>query len=323
MSNRQELILQANHVTKRYPAPGNRLLTACSDVNIAVYKGETLGIVGESGCGKTTLIKMIMQLEMPTEGEILYRGRDITRLKGEALRQNRRHIQMVFQEPAASFNPRKRVADIVTEPLFNFSLISKKEKEQKAGELLHMVELTGDYLKRYPHHMSGGQCQRVAVARALALGPEIVVCDEATSALDVSTQEKIVKLLVRLQQEKNLSMVFICHDIALVQSFSHRIAVMYLGNIVEEIDSKGLQDQAQHPYTRMLLGAIFPVHNGNGKIESTESVENIESEAPSPLDVPPGCSFQKRCKHSSAQCGWEKPRLREVRPGHKVACHLF
>ncbi len=314
----QEAILTACHVTKQFPASGGRTLKACNDINLTVYRGRTLGIVGESGCGKSTFVKMIVQMFQPTEGQILFDGKDITKLKGEELRQSRKKIQMVFQDPAAAFSPKMKIIDIVTEPLMNFKLIKRSEREAKAKELLRMVELPEDFIYRYPHNMSGGQRQRVGIARALALEPEIIVCDEATSALDVSVQDRIIELLVKLQKEKGISFVFICHDMALVQSFAHQVAVMYLGNIVETLPGNEVATNAQHPYTQAMLGAIFST-----KMDFTKKIESIESEAPSPVDTPPGCPFQNRCDRCMEICKKEKPSLKTIGKGHEVACHLF
>ncbi|MCD7714962.1 MAG: ABC transporter ATP-binding protein [Lachnospiraceae bacterium] len=313
-----EAILTACHVTKQFPASGGRILKACNDINLTVYRGRTLGIVGESGCGKSTFVKMIVQMFQPTEGQILFDGKDITKLKGEELRQSRKKIQMVFQDPAAAFSPKMKIIDIVTEPLMNFKLIKRSEREAKAKELLRMVELPEDFIYRYPHNMSGGQRQRVGIARTLALEPEIIVCDEATSALDVSVQDRIIELLVKLQKEKGISFVFICHDMALVQSFAHQVAVMYLGNIVETLPGNEVATNAQHPYTQAMLGAIFST-----KMDFTKKIESIESEAPSPVDTPPGCPFQNRCDRCMDICRKEKPSLKTIGKGHEVACHLF
>ena len=223
---------------------------------------------------------------------------------------------MVFQDPLASFNPKMKVMDILTEPLRNFGRLKRADREAKARELLRMVELPEDFVYRYPHSMSGGQRQRIGIARALALEPEILVCDEATSALDVSIQETIIQLLVRLQREKQISIVFICHDLALVQSFSHQIAVMYLGHVVEVIPGEQVARGALHPYTQALLSALFSIHMEQGK-----KIESIQGEAPSPLDIPQGCPFQNRCPHCGERCRREKPQLVEVGPDHLVACH--
>ena len=318
MSNTHELVLEAKHVTKKYPASNNRTLTANNDISLKLYRGRTLGVVGESGCGKSTFMKMVVSLEKPTEGEILYRGEDITRLKGEELRLHRRNIQMVFQDPTAAFNPKMKIMDIICEPLLNFNLIKKSEKEAVARKYLEMVELPGDFARRYPHNMSGGQRQRVGIARALALEPEIIVCDEATSALDVSVQKTVIELLVKLQKEKNIAIGFICHDMALVQAFAHQVAVMYLGNIVEVLPGEKVGKDCLHPYTQAMVGAIFDL-----EMDFDKPIESIESEAPSPLDVPPGCPFQNRCEKCMEICRKERPVLKQVAEDHQVACHLF
>lgn len=316
MFREEDIILQSRHVVKQFPASGGRTLTACDDISLNVYKGKTLGIVGESGCGKSTFVRMLMQLDSPTSGEILYHGKDITKQSGKERWENRQHMQMVFQDPQASFNPKMKVIDILTEPLMNYGRLQKKDKEAKAAELLQMVELPADFMYRFPHNMSGGQRQRIGIARALSLEPEILVCDEATSALDVSVQKTIIELLVRLQKEKNIGIAFICHDIALIRSFAHQIAVMYLGNIVEVIPGEAVGTGAKHPYTQALLGALFSIH-----MDPSIKIESIESEAPSPLNVPEGCPFRNRCGICTERCRTEKPVLRTLGPGHEVACH--
>ncbi len=317
MFEKENLILEANHVTRKFPASEGRVLLANDDINLKLYKGQTLGVVGESGCGKSTFMKMVVQLDKPTEGEILFRGKDITKMKGEEMRANRRHIQMVFQDPAASFNPKMKIRDIICEPLLNFGLIKKSEKDAVARKYLEMVELPGDFADRYPHNMSGGQRQRIGIARAIALEPEIIMCDEATSALDVSVQKTIIELLVKLQKEKNIAMGFICHDMALISQFAHQVAVMYLGNIVEVLPGESVTTNAKHPYTQALLAAVFDLN-----MDFNKKIESIESEAPSPLDVPPGCPFQNRCEYCTERCKTEKPKLRGIGPNHEVACHL-
>lgn len=314
----KEIILDAKHVTRRFPASKGRTVLANNDINISLFKGETLGIVGESGCGKSTFINMLACLDSPSEGEILFQGKDLAHMKGEELRQNRRHIQMVFQDPSAAFSPRIRIKNILCESLLNYKLITKKEVDSRAKQLLEMVELSPDFADRFPHNMSGGQRQRVGIARALALEPEILICDEATSALDVSVQEKVVDLLVRLQKEKNITMVFICHDIALARIISHRVAVMYLGNIVEIVKGKDLCTGTMHPYTEALSKAIFSTD-----MDFNKPIESIESEAPSPLNVPSGCPFQNRCDHCMEICKTQKPVLKDLGNEHQIACHLF
>jgi oligopeptide/dipeptide ABC transporter ATP-binding protein len=239
-------------------------------------------------------------------------------MKGKELHENRQHIQMVFQDPSTSFNPKMKIKEIVCEPLLNFNRISPSEVDAKARELLELVELPGDFADRFPHNMSGGQRQRVAIARAIALEPEFIVMDEATSALDVSVQKTVIELITRLQREKNISIGFICHDLGLIESFAHQVAVMYLGNIVEVMPGEGLSDVCCHPYSRALLNSVFDT-----KMDFTKKIENIKGEPPSPLDLPPGCPFSNRCPNCTERCEHEKPKLVELTPGHEVACHRF
>ena len=317
MFDDKELILEAKHITRRFPASGGRKLTACNDVSLKFYKGKTLGLIGESGCGKSTFMRFLVSLDSPDKGQILFKGKDLTKLKGEELRQMRQHIQMVFQDPGSSFNPKMKVRDIICEPLLNFGRIKKSEKDTVARKYLEMVELSGDFADRFPHNMSGGQRQRVAIARAIALEPEMIVMDEATCALDVSVQKTIIELVCRLQKEKNIAIGFIAHDLGLIQSFAHQVAVMYLGNIVEIIPGENVQ-KAQHPYTQALLSAIFDT-----RMDFHKKIESIDSEIPSPLDVPVGCPFQTRCEHCMEICRKESPLLKTIGENHEIACHLF
>lgn len=317
MLNEKDVILEARHVTRRFPASGGRELTACNDINLKFYRGKTLGLIGESGCGKSTFMRFLVRLDVPTEGEIFFKGKDLTKLKGEELRQTRQYIQMVFQDPGGSFNPKMKIRDIICEPLLNFGRIKASEKDAVAKKYLEAVDLPGDFADRFPHNMSGGQRQRIAIARAIALEPELIVMDEATCALDVSVQKTIIELVCRLQKEKNIAIGFIAHDLGLIQSFAHEIAVMYLGSIVEIIPGEDV-DKAQHPYTQALLSAIFDT-----KMDFTKKIESIDSEIPSPLDVPPGCPFQTRCEHCTDICRKERPALKTVGEGHKAACHLL
>lgn len=318
MNAEAPVILQIKNLTKKFAAEGGKMLTACDNVTLNAYAGQTLGIIGESGCGKSTLVRTILQIHPASGGEVIFDGQDILKLRGEAARQNRRKIQMVFQDPAAAFNPKMKVKEIVCEPLLNFGLIKKSEVDAKAAELLRMVELAEDFKDRYPHNMSGGQRQRLGIARALSLEPKIVVCDEATSALDVSVQEKICELLVRLQKEKGITYLFICHDLGLVDLMCHQIAVMYLGNIVEYIGyGRRISTEGMHPYTKALMKSVFKVDFKPG-----EKIEPLESEIPSPLDLPKGCPFQSRCGQCMEICRSVKPELKEVVPGHFAACHL-
>ena len=307
MFDEKDLVLEAKHVTRRFPASGGRQLLACNDVNLKMYKGKTLGLVGESGCGKSTFMRFLVGLDTPSEGEIWFRGMDITKLKGRAAWENHQHVQMVFQDPSTSFNPKMKIRDIVCEPLLNFGKLKRSEKDKKARELLEMVELPGEFADRYPHNMSGGQRQRVAIARALALEPEIIVMDEATSALDVSVQKTIIELITRLQREKGTTIGFICHNLGLIQSFAHQVAVMYLGNIVEVLPGERVADGARHPYTLALISSVFDTN-----MDFSQKIESIKGEPPSPLDVPPGCPFPDRCPDCMEIC--RQSRLLEPPP---------
>lgn len=293
------------------------MLTACQDVSLNFYRGKTLGIVGESGCGKSTFLRMAASLEKPDEGEIIYRGQDLTKLRGEKLRQHRQKIQMVFQDPAAAFSPKMKVMDIICEPLLNFRRIKRSEKETAARKFLEMVELPGEFALRYPHHMSGGQRQRIGIARALTLEPELILCDEATSSLDVSVQKTIIELLVKLQREKQIAYGFVCHDVALVQSLAHQVAVMYLGSVMEILPGDQAASGSVHPYTQALIGSVFDLH-----MDFQKPIKSVEGEAPDPLDIPSGCPFQSRCPRCMEICRKERPVLKEIGKGHLAACHL-
>lgn len=312
---KHEIVLSIEHLTKKFPVAGGRELTACEDVSLHIRKGQTTAIVGESGCGKSTLVKTVMNMHAPTSGQVIFHGQDITKLQGEAKRQNYRHIQMVFQDPTAAFNAKMKVKDIICEPLLNFGLLAKSEVTRRAQELLRQVELPPALADRYPHNMSGGQRQRVAIARALALAPEVIVCDEATSALDVSVQDSIIRLLVKLQKEQGITYLFICHDLALVSLFCHRVTVMYLGRVMEKMDGDKLTE-ARHPYTQALLASVFPVST------KKQEVQTIAGEIPSPLNMPQGCPFQTRCERRQNRCLQERPALREITEQHFVACHF-
>nr|WP_251424922.1 dipeptide/oligopeptide/nickel ABC transporter ATP-binding protein [Veillonella agrestimuris] len=251
-------IIEIKDLSKQFPLPNGDILEACKSINITVEKGTSLGIVGESGSGKTTLVRMLMKMLPITSGSIYVDGVDIAHMDKEQMRTYRQNIQMVFQDPMAAFNPRMKVKDIICEPLYNFGLLKKGTEEQIAGDYLEMVDLPRDFMNRYPHEMSGGQRQRVAIARAIVLEPEILVFDEATSALDVSVQDSIAKLLAKLQKEKNLTYLFIAHDIAFVRTMCHTIIVMHKGRIVETLDARHLGD-AKEPYTKVLLSSIFEI----------------------------------------------------------------
>ena len=320
MSESKEVILEAKHVTRRFRTTDGRTLLANNDVNLKFYKGETLGLVGESGCGKSTFMKFLVSLDIPSEGEILYRGKDITKLKGEKLRQNRQNIQMVFQDPYASLNPRMSVFDIIAEPLLVHHLYQDKaDLEKKVLDLLHRVGLDDYHANRYPHEFSGGQRQRVGIARALAVNPEFIVCDEPISALDVSIQAQVINMFEDLQEEMGLTYLFIAHDLSVVKHISDRIGVMYLGNMVELGSSDDVYKKPLHPYTRALISAA-PIADPHLAKEKKRII--LEGEVPSPLNPPAGCPFAGRCRYASESCRQKKPENYEY-DNRKVACNLY
>ncbi len=294
---------------------------AVDGVSLKVMKGETLGLVGESGCGKSTTGRAILQLITPTDGRVLYEGADLARLRGRALRQQRRRMQMIFQDPYASLNARMTVGDIVGEPLLVFKLCPRKEREQRVRDLLSLVGINPNTLNRYPHEFSGGQRQRIGIARALAVEPNFIVCDEPISALDVSIRAQIINLLEKLQRELGLTYLFIAHDLSVVRHISDRVAVMYLGRIVELASNQTLYESAMHPYTQALLSAV-PIPDP--VVEEKRQAIVLQGDVPSPASPPPGCHFHTRCPAAQAGlCDVEDPELREVRPGHWAACHLI
>lgn len=310
-------ILELENVTKIFTKSQGKELVACNNISLSLEKGKTLGIVGESGCGKSTLIRMIMQLEKVTSGCIKYNGQDISKFTKEEIWKNRQKIQMVFQDSLGAFNPKMKIIDIITEPLINFGLLNKKDKKSKAEELLKSVDLPLSCLYSYPHSVSGGQLQRVSIARALSLEPEILICDEATSALDVSVQKKIMTLLGKLRREKKLTVIFVCHDLALVQSFADDIAVMYLGNMMEYLSNKDIPNNSCHPYTKALLASVFSINDMDRKLEL------LEGEIPSPSNIPKGCPFVNRCKLAEEICYKEQPILKRFENNHYIKCHIY
>ena len=290
---------------------------AVDGVSFDIQAGETLCLVGESGCGKSTVGKTILRLQEPTAGQIWLGGTEVTTLSEEQMRAHRRQVQMVFQDPYSSLNPRMRVGQIVAEPLENFDIAHGAEKDRQVLALLDKVGLRQDAVARFPFEFSGGQRQRLGIARALALNPRLIVADEPVSALDVSVQAQVLNLLMALQEEFGLSYLFVSHDLAVVEHIGHRIAVMYLGRIVELAPRERIFAQPQHPYTEALMAAA-PI--AAPKARSARLV--IEGDVPSPINPPPGCHFHTRCPHAEARCRVDAPPLQEIAPGHVVACHL-
>ncbi|MFN8032771.1 MAG: dipeptide ABC transporter ATP-binding protein [Mycobacterium sp.] len=291
---------------------------AVDGVSFTLHEGETLGLVGESGCGKSTLCRAILQLVVPTSGSVRFEGTELVGLSRRELRPLRRQMQMIFQDPFASLNPRKRVGQIVGDPLELHGLASGAELKRRVQELLDRVGLQAEHYNRYPHEFSGGQRQRIGIARALALQPKLIIADEPVSALDVSVQAQIINLLEELQQEFGLSYLFVAHDLGVVRHVSDRVAVMYLGKVVENSDSDGLYDGPLHPYTNALLSAV-PVPDPRKNV--TRERITLEGDVPSPIDPPPGCRFHTRCTSATEVCRSEEPALSEHSPGHVVACH--
>jgi len=290
---------------------------AVDGISFRIDEGETLGLVGESGCGKSTVARTVLRLLEPTSGEIRIDGKDITRLGKGALRPYRRQMQMVFQDPFSSLNPRMSAGDIVGEPLQVHGIAHGKEKTKLVGEIFDQVGLRRSQMNAFPHEFSGGQRQRISIARALSLNPRLIVADEPVSALDVSIQAQVINLMMDLQREKRLSYLFIAHDLAVVEHISHRIAVMYLGKIVEYADKETLFTKPLHPYTEALLSAV-PVPNPKLKRQK----RLLQGDVPSPINPPSGCAFHTRCPYVVARCKEETPALREIAAGHGVACHL-
>jgi len=318
-----EPLLEVQGLKKHFPLRGGFLsraraaVYAVDGISFSIDRGETLGLVGESGCGKSTAGKTILRLYEPTAGTIKVNGRRIDHLSRTEMRPVRRELQVVFQDPYASLNPRMNAAQIVAEPLINYGVASGHRLTEKVAALFDKVGLRREQMRRYPHEFSGGQRQRIGIARALALNPGLIVCDEPVSALDVSVQAQVVNLLMDLQAEFGLSYLFIAHDLAVVEHISHRIAVMYLGKIVELTDTKSLFTAPEHPYTEALLSAV-PVPDPAARRKRII----LAGDVPSPINPPSGCRFHTRCPYAEARCKTEEPAMREVRPGHFAACHL-
>lgn len=319
-----ETLLEVKNLKTYYPIKGGILrrtvavVKAVDDVSFEIKKGETLGLVGESGCGKSTTGRTIMRLLDATEGQIIFDGQDITNLGGTSLRRIRKDVQMVFQDPYASLNPTMMVGHLVSEPIRNFTKKSQKDLKPEVLELLTKVGLPEDAYYKYPHEFSGGQRQRIGIARALALRPKLIIADEPVSALDVSVQSQVLNLLRELQDEFDLTFLFIAHDLSVVKHMSDRIGVMYLGGLVEVAEKNSIYAEPLHPYTQALISAI-PEPDPRKKKERII----LEGDVPSPIDPPKGCTFHPRCAHAKPECQTVKPTLKEVKPGHRVACHLY
>jgi oligopeptide transport system ATP-binding protein len=316
-------LIEARHLVKHYPILGGVMLKevasvkALDDVSLTIARGETLGLVGESGCGKTTFGRAILRLEEPTGGQVYFEGENILAYSPVQMRQLRRKMQIIFQDPFSSLNPRKNVAQIVGQPLAIHGVADRRGREERVAELLEVVGLRPEHLRRYPHQFSGGQRQRIGVARALALNPDLIVCDEAVSALDVSIQAQVINLLMDLQQSFDLTYLFISHDLSVVEHISDRVAVMYLGRLAELADAEDLYRTPLHPYTQALLSAL-PLPDPRRKRQRTI----LRGDVPSPIDPPPGCRFHTRCPHIQDICRQQVPELQEIRPGHLAACHF-
>jgi peptide/nickel transport system ATP-binding protein/oligopeptide transport system ATP-binding protein len=316
-------LLEVTDLVKHYPVRGGILrrrvgtVHAVDGVSFSLGFGETLGLVGESGCGKSTVARSVLRLVEPTAGSIRLQGRDITHLGKAEMRAHRRSMQIVFQDPFASLNPRMSAGDIVGEPLSVHGLANGREKQARVAELFEQVGLRPDQMQSYPHQFSGGQRQRICIARALALGPSLIVCDEPVSALDVSIQAQVINLLIDLQRKHDFSYLFIAHDLAVVAHISHRVAVMYLGRIVEIADKAELFRNPRHPYTQALLASV-PV--ADPKTRRLQPL--VDGDVPSPVNPPSGCAFHTRCRHAMERCKTDRPALREAGARHQVACLL-
>lgn len=319
-SGSDEALMEVEHLRKWFPVAGGhgkekKYVKAVEDMNLVIKRGETLGIVGESGCGKSTFARLILRLIEPTEGRVIFKGKDLTKLSEEEMRKTRRNMQMVFQDPYASLNPRMRVGNILKEPYIIHGICSEHEAAEKAAELLELVGLDRDSLKKYPHEFSGGQRQRICIARALAVNPDLIVCDECVSALDVSIQAQIINLLVKLQKELGLTLIFISHDLRIVQHISTNVAVMYLGQVVEMAPKEALFGRPTHPYTKALLSAVPSANPGAEKKRIV-----LHGELPSPINRPTGCSFHTRCSFADEGCRLNAPPAFMAGENHYCYC---
>ncbi len=321
MMEKNEILLEVNHLKKHFKMGKGKTLKAVDDVSFYIRKGETLGVVGESGCGKTTCGRTCIGLYDKTDGEVLYRGQDIHTLKGKDRKDFTKQVQIIFQDPYASLDPKMKVDEIIAEGIRAHKLLTnEKDIAARVEELLETVGLDKSYKDRYVHEFSGGQRQRIGIARALAVEPEFIMCDEPISALDVSIQAQIVNLLEKLQKEKGLTYMFIAHDLSMVKHISDRVMVLYLGKVMEITTSENLYENPCHPYTKALLSAI-PIPDP--EVERQKQRIKLEGEIPSPINPGEGCRFKNRCKYATDKCFKEQPELKMVEDEHFVACHLF
>ena len=318
-ANDKEVLMKADHVKVYFKGKKRgQTVKAVDDVSFEIMKGETFGVVGESGCGKSTLGRTLIRLQQPTDGHIYLNGTDIAGLKGAQLKEMRKEAQIIFQDPSACLNPRRTIKQILMEPFEIHNLKDKIDVDARIMELLQLVGLDSYHLSRYPHELSGGQKQRIGIARALALEPQIIICDEAVSALDVSVQAQVLNLLQELKEKLGLTYFFISHNLNVVYQVSDRVGVMYLGKMVEIANYDQLYEKRYHPYTEALLSAIPQVDQ-----EEQKERIHLEGEVPSPYDPPSGCHFHTRCPKACDKCRQTAPKLKEVAPGHYVACHLY
>lgn len=320
INNNNETLVEVKSLKKYFNMGNGRILKAVDDVSFDLKRGETLGLVGESGCGKTTCGRTILGAYEATGGEVLFQGRNIYTMNKNEKKEFRKDAQMIFQDPYASLNPRMTVGDIISEGIDIHRMLNKSDRQKRIYELLDLVGLNREHASRFPHEFSGGQRQRIGIARSLAINPKFIVCDEPISALDVSIQAQIVNLLINLQRDLGLTYLFIAHDLSMVRHISDRVGVMYLGCMVELAESNELYSNPQHPYTKALLSAI-PIPNP--KAERNKKRIELEGEVPSPINPKPGCRFRARCKYAKDVCSQVAPGLKEVGKNHFVACHLY
>lgn len=325
MKKKNDVIIEVNNLSKYFPVnkgifSKKSYVKAVDNVSFTIKRGETLGLVGESGCGKTTTGRTVLKLYNSTAGQIIFNGEDITNFSEKQMVPLRKNMQMIFQDPYASLNPRMTVGDIIGEAIDIHKILQGEERNKRIRYLLDKVGLNGDHINRYAHEFSGGQRQRIGIARALAVEPDFIVCDEPISALDVSIQAQVINMLEEIQEEFGLTYLFIAHDLSMVKHISTHIGVMYLGRMVEKGPSNDVYSKPKHPYTQALLSAV-PVPDPRASKSSKRII--LEGDIPSPIDPPPGCRFKGRCQYVKSICDMVDPELKEVEPGHFVACHLF